>query len=64
MKKSRFKFAIVYIFITDETYTKDFKRIVKLMKKVMIKSTIIIRKRNINGDSVDILVDEKFLRLS
>lgn len=64
MEKSKYHFAIVYIYIKDETYTEDFKKIVMLMKKVMIESTIIIRKRDDVGNSVDILVDKTFLRLS
>jgi hypothetical protein len=54
----------MYIFIEDETYTENFKKVIKSIKKKIIDSTIIVRKVNKDGTHVDILIGNKFLVVS
>ena len=62
MTKLKCEFVKIYIHIKNETYTEDFKKIIKSIKNKVIDSTLIIRKFDENGNYTDILIEEnKFL---
>ena len=62
MTKPKCEFVKIYIHIKNETYTKDFKKIIKLIKNKIINSTLIVRKFDKNGNYIDILVKKnKFI---
>ena len=57
-------FTRVYILVEEESYTDDFKKIAKLIKKNIISSTLIIRVFGGTPKHYDILVDKEFIRVS
>lgn len=64
MIKPKCEFVKMYIFIENETYTENFKKVIKSIKKKVIDSTIIVRKVNKDGTHIDILIGNKFLVVS